>query len=59
MGYSADHPAIELLKMKQWLTEHHFDDSLLNSPQQLIAHLTDAARAMTPFSHWCNRGLLE
>ena len=59
MGYPTDHPAIELLKMKQWLTEHHFDDSLLNNPQQLITHLTQAAHAMMPFSHWCNRALLE
>ena len=59
MGYPADHPAIELLKMKQWLTHHPFDDSLLNNPQQLIAHLVKAAHAMTPFSHWCNRAFLE
>ena len=55
MGYAADHPAIEILKMKQWLTEHRFDDSLLNQPQQLISHLTQAAHAMMPFSHWCNK----
>ena len=59
MGYAADHPAIEVLKMKQWLTEHHFDDALLATPDKLISHLTKAARAMMPFSHWCNRGLME
>lgn len=58
MGYTADHPAIELLKMKQWLTEHRFDDSLLNSPD-FIPHIAKAAKAMMPFSHWCNQGLLE
>ena len=59
MRYAADHPAIEVLKMKQWLTEHHFDDALLDTPDKLISHLTKAARAMMPFLHWCNRGLLE
>ena len=59
MGYAADHPAIEVLKMKQWLTEHHFDDALLDTPDKLIDHLVNAAHAMMPFSHWCNRGLLE
>lgn len=54
MGYPADHPAIEFLKMKQWLTRHPFDDSLLTSPD-LIPHLVDAAKAMMPFSHWCNK----
>ena len=54
MGYPADHPAIEFLKMKQWLTRHPFDDSLLTSPD-LIPHLVDAAKAMIPFSHWCNK----
>jgi uncharacterized protein (TIGR02453 family) len=59
MGYASDHPAIELLKMKQWLTEHHFDDALLDTPDKLIDHLVNAAHAMMPFSHWCNRGLLD
>ena len=59
MGYAADHPSIEVLKMKQWLTEHHFDDALLATPDKLISHLNKAARAMMPFSHWCNRGLME
>jgi hypothetical protein len=44
----------EILKQKQWLTSHHFDDSLLTSPD-LIPHLVDAAKAMMPFSHWCNK----
>ena len=59
MSYPANHPAIEFLKMKQWLTRHSFEDSLLNNSQQLIAHLTQAAHAMTTFSHWCNRAFLE
>ena len=46
-------------EIELWLTEHRFDDALLDTPDQLIAHLTEAARAMMPFSHWCNRGLME
>lgn len=58
-GYRADHPAIEWLKMKQWCVEHHFADTLLDTPDALIAHLTTAAQAMMPFSKWCNRAMFE
>lgn len=57
-GYRADHPAIEWLKMKEWLVEHRFADSLTASPT-LVDHLTGAARAMMPFSKWCNTAMFE
>lgn len=58
MGYRADHPAIEWLKMKQWFAEHHFSDTLVTSPD-FIQHLLDAANVLKPYSYWCNRAMFE
>lgn len=53
MGYPADHPAIEWLKLKQWIVTHRFADSLLTS-ENLIPHIVEAMAAVKPFSDWCN-----
>lgn len=58
MGYPADHPAIEWLKMKQWFAEHRFDDSLVTSPD-FIPHIVRAAEVLKPYSYWCNRAMFE
>lgn len=58
IGYRADHPAIEWLKMKQWCVECRFDDEMVTS-DDFIAFLTEASKAMMPFSKWCNKAMFE
>lgn len=58
MGYPADHPAIEWLKMKQWVVTHHFPDNMLVS-DKLIPHIVSAMRTVKPYSDWCNRAMFE
>ncbi|MBC8144976.1 MAG: DUF2461 domain-containing protein [bacterium] len=53
-GYSADHPAIDLLKMKQIFTSQRFDDELASSPK-----LVDWIVKMTAHTFEFNKYLIE
>ncbi len=47
-GYASDHPAIELLKHKQFLASHPVTDAQVLS-DGLVAYIVDACRALKPF----------
>jgi uncharacterized protein (TIGR02453 family) len=53
-GYGEDHPAIDLLKMKQMFATRHFDDDLARSPE-LVDWLVD----MTRHTHEFNQYLID
>jgi uncharacterized protein (DUF2461 family) len=46
-GFPADHPAADLLKMKQWYFHKTLDASLASTPK-LVPELTKLFRAMSP-----------
>ena len=50
-GYQADHPRIELLKMKDIHAGRMFEPSVLSSPKAL-AHVKKAMTDLAPFSSW-------
>ncbi len=52
-GYAADHPDIELLKYKQFITLHHLTDKEVLSPQ-LMKHTVDVFAALKPLLDWLN-----
>jgi uncharacterized protein (TIGR02453 family) len=47
-GYSKDHPAIELLRYKQYLLKHPFSDKEVMSPD-FVKQANDVFRKMRPF----------
>lgn len=50
-GFASDHPAIDLLKHKQFLASHRlFDADILSD--DLAAHVVDACLAMKPFAEY-------
>jgi uncharacterized protein (TIGR02453 family) len=55
-GFSADHPAAELLKMKQWLYYTVLDVSLATSPK-LLPEINKRFRAMAPVVEMLNTPL--
>jgi uncharacterized protein (TIGR02453 family) len=55
-GFSAEHPAADLLKMKQWLYYTVLDADLALSPK-LVDAITKRFRAMTPVIHLLNAPL--
>jgi uncharacterized protein (TIGR02453 family) len=55
-GFAADHPAADLLKMKQWLYYTVLDVSLATSPE-LVAAITQRFRAMAPVIDLLNEPL--
>ncbi len=55
-GYPADHPAAEWLKLKQMTVSSPFDESLITSPD-LVNIIVAKAKAIKPFSDWCNRAI--
>jgi len=50
-GYQADHPRIELLKMKDIHAGKSFEPALLSSPKALT-HVKKAMSDLRPFSDW-------
>ena len=57
-GFSADHPAQDLLRRKQWLVYVLLDPSLATSPS-LLREISRRFRAMAPFVEFLNRPLLQ
>ncbi len=55
-GFPAEHPAEDLLRMKQFLLFQTLDASLATSPK-LYRELASRFQAMTPFLEFLNRPL--
>jgi len=56
-GFDPAHPAIQLIKMKDWILDTTLDPALGTSPR-LYKELADRFRAMTPLIELLNRPLL-
>jgi uncharacterized protein (TIGR02453 family) len=56
-GYPADHPEIELLKYKQFITGHALTDRDVLSPR-LLAHTVEVFTALKPLLDWLNDAVL-
>jgi uncharacterized protein (TIGR02453 family) len=56
-GFDPAHPAINLIKMKDWILDTTLDPSLGTSPR-LYKELAERFRAMTPLIEFLNRPLL-
>jgi uncharacterized protein (TIGR02453 family) len=52
-GFAADHPAIELLKYKQFITGHALTDKDVLSPR-LLKHTVEVFTALKPLLDWLN-----
>ncbi|MCB0655799.1 MAG: DUF2461 domain-containing protein [Saprospiraceae bacterium] len=53
-GYPADHPEIELLRMKSFLASNNCPDKLVTSTD-FLDHATKAFQALYPFDRFLNR----
>jgi uncharacterized protein (TIGR02453 family) len=56
-GYASDHPEIELLKYKQFITIHPLSDQDLLAPR-LLSHTVEVFAALKPLLDWLNASLL-
>jgi uncharacterized protein (TIGR02453 family) len=56
-GYASDHPAIELLKYKQFITIHPLSDKAILAPR-LVAHTVEVFATLKPLLDWLNPRLL-
>jgi len=56
-GFDPGHPAIDLIKKKDWLLDTTLDPALATTPR-LHREIADRFRAMTPFIEFLNRPLL-
>ncbi len=56
-GYDGDHPAIELLKYKQFITGHNVTDKDVLSPR-LVRHTVEVFAALKPLLDFLNDALL-
>lgn len=56
-GYAADHPEIELLKYKQFITMHHLSDAQVLS-SRLLKHTIEVFTAQKPLLDWLNGAVL-
>ena len=56
-GFPADHPAVELLKAKQWLAAERHDPALIETPK-LHGEIVKRFRALAPFILFLNEPLL-
>jgi uncharacterized protein (TIGR02453 family) len=57
-GFLPDHPAADLLRMKQWLFYTTDADPALATTAKLLPAIVDRFRAMTPFVEFLNRPLV-
>jgi uncharacterized protein (TIGR02453 family) len=57
-GFPADHPAADLIKMKQWVFYTTDLDPKLATTPKLLVEIVRRFRAMTPFVDFLNRPLL-
>ena len=56
-GFDPNHPAIELIKMKDWILDTNLDASLSTTPR-LYREVADRFRVMAPLIEFLNRPLL-
>jgi uncharacterized protein (TIGR02453 family) len=56
-GYASDHPEIELLKAKQFITIHPLSDKDVLAPR-LLSHTVEVFAALKPLLDWLNASLL-
>jgi len=56
-GYASDHPEIELLKFKQFITIHPLSDKNVLAPR-LLSHTVEVFAALKPLLDWLNASLL-
>jgi uncharacterized protein (TIGR02453 family) len=56
-GYPADHPEIELLQHKQFITMHHLSDKEVLSPR-LLKHTVAVFAAQKPLLDWLNAAIV-
>ncbi len=57
-GYASDHPEIELLKYKQFITIHPLSDKDVLAPRPL-SHTIEVFAALKPLLDWLNTALLK
>jgi len=57
-GYAADHPEIELLKFKQFITIHPLTDKAVLAPR-LLPHTVEVFAALKPLLDWLNQSLVD
>mgnify|MGYP000156216319 CR=1 FL=1 len=55
-GYAKDHPAVDLLRYKQFLVSHKFTDKQVTSPN-FVDEMVDAFRAIRPFFNYMSEVL--
>ncbi len=56
-GYAKDHPAIELLRYKQFILKHSFTDEEVLSPD-FVKKANDTFKKMRPFLHHMSEVLI-
>jgi uncharacterized protein (TIGR02453 family) len=56
-GFDPGHPALDLIKKKDWILDTTLDPGLAITPR-LYREIADRFRAMTPFIEFLNRPLL-
>src|SRR4029077_15274556 len=56
-GFDPAHPAIKMIKMKDWILDANLDPSLGTTPR-LYREIADRFRAMAPLIDFLNRPLL-
>jgi uncharacterized protein (TIGR02453 family) len=57
-GYAADHPEIELLKFKQFITIHPLSDKDVLAPR-LLSHTVEVFAVLKPLLDWLNQSLVD
>jgi len=57
-GFPGEHPAADLIKMKQWYWYVELEGALALTPR-LLDEVRKRLRALTPVLDWMNRPMLE
>ena len=55
-GFDPDHPAVDLIKKKDWILDTYLDAGLATTPK-LQREIVDRFRAMAPFIEFLNRAI--
>lgn len=58
-GYDKEHPQAEYLKFKSWFIEDHFEDGLLDDPEEFVHYAAERFLKMKPFNDYLNRALSD